>query len=372
MLFSKHEYQGRIANARKLMAEHDCSYLLVMEPENVTYLTGFYTFGYAVSFQFALLAADGDPTVVTRVVERYWVNETSAFPATTLYWNDGEEPEEVVTRVLNELAVSGRVGIEMDSWRTSVKIVGAIGSTCPKVELVDIGLGLSRQRFVKSPAELDLMRKAGDITAQMMVTAVEGARPGRTERELTADIARTGIAAGSDMPFPGAISSGPAAREIHAVYTDRVLEADDLVFTELCAAVHNYHARFMRSIVVGNPPAGFVDLAKRLTSVQDEALATVRAGVSCTVPDRIIRAGVEATGITDHYPNKTFYGIGLLLDPNTLEPQQVDPQADFEFEAGSTWHAYLTAGGVNISEIIVITESGYDRLTTYPRDLIMA
>lgn len=127
----------------------------------------------------------------------------------------------------------------------------------------------------------------------------------------------------------------------------------------------------MRSIVLGTPPAGFVDLAKRLVAVQDEALATVRAGVSCRIADRICRGGVEATGVVNHYPNKTFYGVGFLLDPNTLEPQQLDPTVDFEFESGSTWHAYISAGGVNISETIVITDEGYERLTTYPRELIM-
>ncbi|MGW6659568.1 M24 family metallopeptidase [Rhodococcus sp. NPDC055024] len=371
MLFTMDEYQNRIAAARVLMAEYELNYLIVLDPENVTYLTGFFTEGYPMSYQFALLTQDQDPVVVTRIVEKYWAERSSAYPEATQYWTDGEEPEGITTRVLKEHGVTGRVGIEMGSWRANARVVAAITAEFSGISLVDVGVNLSRIRFVKSTAELDLMRQAGNITTRMMQVAVDAIRPGRTERAITAEIASAAIQFGSDWTFPGAISSGPAAREIHAPYSDRIIEDDDLLFTEIMAHVHHYHARFMRSVVVGEPSEGFVDLARRVIEIQDEALAVVRAGVSCRVPDRICREGVAATGLVESYPNKTFYGVGLLLDPNTLEPQQVDRTTDFQFEAGSTWHAYLTVAGINISETIVVTESGYERLTTYPRELIM-
>lgn len=371
MLFTSDEYSARVTRAKRLMEDEGLDYLIVLEPENVTYLTGFYSVGYGTSFQFVVLAPGGDPYVVTRIVERYWVDKTSAFAGSARYWYDGESSNEVLTRNLRELEAAGRVGIEMESWPATPAMIEALRSELPKLELVNVGLGLSRLRFVKSEAELAIMRRSGEIASVMLDAAVAGAKPGRTERELTADIVRAGVAAGSDDPFPGCFSSGRAAREIHASYGDRALEATDLVFAEVSAASKHYHARCMRSIVIGQPAPGVQSLARRLLEIQDEALASVRAGASCRIADGIYRRGIEETGAVDHYPNKTFYGVGLLLPPNGLEPHQVDPVSDFEFLAGTTWHTYAAVDGLNFSETIAVTESGFERLTTYPRELLL-
>lgn len=369
MLFSTQEYQHRVSRAHALMEAEGLDWLLIFEPENLTYLSGFWTLGYGTSFQFLLIPLGQDPIIITRIVERFWVDQSSPFADTTIYWSDGELSGEVVARAFTQLAVSGRVGVELGSWRANVALVTEIRAAVPDVTLIDVGHGVSHLRLLKSDTELTLMRLAARISEVMTDAAVATARPGISERQFAAELARVGMEAGSDQPWPGCISSGPAAREIHANYSDRVLEPDDLLFVELAPHVDNYHARFMRSIVLGKPPVGFHDLAKRLTDVQDEALATVRAGASCRTADEIYRRGIADCSGLDSYPNKTFYGVGLLLRPNTSEPLEVNERSEFDFEAGQTFHTYLSVGGFNLSETILITATGYERLTNYSREL---
>lgn len=370
MLFEPAEYAERVKRTQAYLAERDLEYLLVLEPENVTYLTGFWTAGFSTSFQFVVLPASGEPTVVTRVVERYWMDATSPYAHAAIFWKDGEAAEDVMIRVLTELEVRGRVGIEDRSWRATAALVDRLATQLRTVSLIETGDDVSKLRLRKSAAEIAVIRRAGEVAETMMDVAVAEAIPGNSERHWAAQIVKAGVIAGQDDAFPGCLSSGARAREIHATYTDRVFENEDVIFAEISPEVSNYHARFMRSIVVGQPVAGFVDMAQRLTDVQDEALAAVRAGASCTMPDGIYRRGIESAGYVEHYPNKTFYGVGLLLWPNSLEPIEVTRSSDFLFEAGQTFHTYLSVGGFNLSETILITESGYDRLTNYTRELI--
>jgi Xaa-Pro dipeptidase len=112
-------------------------------------------------------------------------------------------------------------------------------------------------------------------------------------------------------------------------------------------------------------------LAKKLIDIQDRALAEVAPGVAAAVPDRIYREGILSSGYEKKYTNKTFYSVGLLLHPSGGEPLEAAPGCTWKFETGMTFHTYLLARGFGFSETICITDNGYERLTNYPRELIV-
>jgi Xaa-Pro dipeptidase len=370
MWFSIEEYEERVSRCQKLLVERGFDYVLLFEPEAITYFTGFFTEGYATSFQFAILPADAPPISVVRVEEKFWFDD-SPWPARVIWWADGESAEDVVTRALLEAEVGGSVAFEGGSWRSPFSVIQDMIDRNPQLKFTDVGRELASLRFVKSRAEIELIRTAGAIVDQMCAAAADRAKAGRSERELAASMSTTAILAGSDWAFPGPISSGEAAKHIHAGYSDRVLGADDQVFIEATAHVKHHHARCMRTIKIGRPTPAMLSDYQRLVDVQDEALATVRAGTHSQVPDQIYRSGILATELVKSYPNKTFYGMGFMLDPNSYEPLEVTPSSNFTFEAGMIFHTYMTVAGLNLSNTILVTEEGFERMTNYSRDLIV-
>ncbi|MFC8522320.1 M24 family metallopeptidase [Pseudarthrobacter sp. NPDC057230] len=370
MWFDTEEFLERLEKARKYMAEQEMDYLLVFEPETVTYLTGFYTLGYSTSFQFAVVPPSGAPLTVIRKAEEHHFLSTAAWPDNSIVWYDGEEPASVVLRVLQEAGVRGRVGFDGGSWRAPYNIVESVRSQSG-LDLVDLGLEVERLRFIKSAAELNYLRQAGSIVGPMHAAGIDTIRSGATERDIVVATSAAAVRGGSDFADPGPIASGDRAFHIHSAFADRTIHRGDLIFLEMTAHKKNYHARSMRTVFVGKPEQRMVDAYRRFVDIQDEALATVRAGVHCSTPDRIIRESVVATGWVDRYPNKTFYGIGMILWPNTYEKLEVTPNADFHFEAGMTFHSYISAHGLNISETIAVTENGVERLTAFPRELFV-
>ena len=96
-------------------------------------------------------------------------------------------------------------------------------------------------------------------------------------------------------------------------------------------------------------------------------------GVHARVPDAIYRDGVLSAGLAERYTNKTFYGVGLLLPPSGGEGPEASPVADWTFAANMTFHTYVLARDFGFSETILVTETGgCERLTNYPRELIVA
>ena len=174
------------------------------------------------------------------------------------------------------------------------------------------------------------------------------------------------------MPGPGVLSSGERAFHLHGSYTDRKLEDGQTVQFEVLACVRHYQARFMRTLKLGRASDDDRALAARLIEIQDEALAAVAPGVPAALPDAIYRHGVLGAGLAERYTNKTFYGLGLLLPPSGGEGPEAGPEADWAFEPNMTFHSYVLARDFGFSETILITGDGCERLTTYPRELIVA
>lgn len=351
------------------MTERGLDHLVLLQPESITYVTGYHTAGYTTSFAAAIVPANGDPTVVIRHAEQYWYEKYS-WCGEPVLWFDGETPSAVIMRALDETGATGSIGIEGGSWRGAYATLAPVLSSASSQRQFDPDADVSGIRLIKSDAEIELMRRAGHASDKMLAAAYDAVRPGMTETELASVMSHVGIGSGSTWFEPGPVSSGEAAAYIHATYGSRKFTDDDQIFIEVDANHRFYFARCMRTIVLGAPKNGIEKKWEAVSQLQDAALDTVKAGVHCQIPDRLIRDGLRDLGLHADYPNKTFYGIGFMMPPTAYEPIEVLPSASFEFAAGMTLHAYVSVDGVNISETVVVREQGVERLTEFSRELM--
>lgn len=368
--FTREEYVTRLERVQIALREQKLAALLAFQPETVTYLTGFFTRGYE-SFQFAIIPATGEPLIVCRDMERYYVEKTAVFPHHH-FWNDSDDKTETAVRaILQLIPPNAHCGIELDSWQLNARRFLALREALPNMTFTDCSDLVARQRIIKSPAEIGYQRLAGKAAEAGMAAGIETAVPGHSERDIAAAICAAMIRAGSDRPGPGVLSSGERAFHLHGGYTSRILQPGDHVQIETTPNVCYYHARFMRPIKAGRATDQEHATVAQLIAIQDRALDTVGPGVAATIPDAIYREGVLKAGLSTGYTNKTFYSVGLILDPNSGEPLEATPTATWSFTPGMTLHTYVLAQGFGISETIAITTTGHERLTNFPRQLFV-
>jgi len=368
--FDRTEFQSRVARVQEALvaAGHDA--LLAFLPESVTWLTGYFPRGYG-TFQFAIIPAAGDPVLFCRDVEEYYLDATCVFPGRAM-WTDSDDKLAVAAAAIRRHAGAGaRLAVEMDAWVLTAARHIALAAHLPGCSWHDESRLVSRMRLIKSPLEIVYQRRAARAAEAGMAAAAASATEGSTEREMAAEICAAMIRAGSDLPGPGVLSSGERAFHLHGGYTDRTLTRGDVVQVECTPNVRHYHARFMRPMKVGVATDADHRLAETLIAIQDRALAEVRPGVPATVPDAIYRDGVLGAGLRETYTNKTFYSVGLLLQPNGGEPLEAAPGCGWSFAPGMVFHTYVLARGFGMSETIAVTEAGYERLTNFPRRLLV-
>lgn len=369
--FERAEYQARLARVQKELQAKGYDALLAFQPETVTWLTGFFTRAYT-SFQFAIIPANGEPTLFCRDVEEYYLDSTCIF-ADRAMWTDSDDRIAVaVNTIRSRLGASPKLAVEMAAWPLSVARYEGLKAGLGQAQWFDESRMVTQMRLIKSPAEVAYQRRAAKAAEAGMQAAIDSAGVGVTEREMAAEICAAMIRAGSDLPGPGVMSSGERAYHLHGGYSDRVLEHGDIVQIETTPNVRHYHARFMRPIRVAQASDEDHRIVETLIRIQDEAIATVAPGVAATVPDTIYREGVLGAGLRKTYTNKTFYSVGLLLQPSGGEPLEAEPSATWTFQPGMTFHTYVLAQGFGMSETITITETGYERLTNFPRKLFVA
>lgn len=369
--FEKAEYDQRLARVQLQLVEKGYDALLAFMPESVTWLTGFFTRAYS-SFQFAIIPASGEPTVICRDVEAYYLDSTCIY-ADRVMWSDSDDKTTVAVQAIrSRLGHSPRLAVEMGAWPLSVARFHGIQAGLPAALMMDESQLVTRMRFIKSAAEINYQRRAARAAEAGMTAAINAAQPGVSEREMAAEICRAMILAGSDLPGPGVMSSGERAYHLHGGYSDRVLARGDIVQIETTPNVRHYHARFMRPIRVAQASEEDLWAVEKLIAIQDAALAEVRPGVAAAVPDSVYREGILAAGLRETYTNKTFYSVGLLLAPSGGEPLEAAPGCSWHFSPGMTFHTYVLARGFGMSETIAITHDGYERLTQFTRQLFIS
>jgi Xaa-Pro dipeptidase len=368
--FSSDEFAARLARVQALLGERGLDALLAFEPESITWLTGHFTRGYA-GFQLAIVPTRGTPTLICRDVSKYYAQTTCAFDD-VVTWSDGEDRDALAARTARERLQGHRLGIEAGAFPVNAARFARLGQLLAPAKLIDVGDLVVRERLIKSPAEIAYQRRAAKAAEAGMAAGLEATCAGASEREVAAAVCGALILAGSDTPGPGVMSSGERALHLHGGFTDRVLETGDTLQLETTPHVRRYHARFMRTIKVGRASDAERRLADQVIELQDRAWTAVAPGVSASVPDRMLRDGLAEAGLVERYTNKTFYSIGLLLEPSGGEPLEATPGATWAFSPGMVFHSYLLVQGFGMSETVLVTEQGLELLTTYPRELLVS
>ncbi|MDG2403449.1 MAG: Xaa-Pro peptidase family protein [Paracoccaceae bacterium] len=366
--FEHSEYEARLARVQTELKARGLDGLLAFQPETVTWLTGFFTRGYG-SFQLAIIPVEGPPTLVCRDVEEYYLNATCVFPSRSM-WTDSDEPVAVAAKAIQaSLGATAKAGVETAAWPLTVARYEQLRDRLSGCWFTDESGLVREMRLIKSAAEIALQRLAGKAAESGMQAAIDSVGIGVSEREIAAEVCSAMIRAGSDLPGPGVMSSGDRAFHLHGGYSDRILKRGDIVQIETTPNVRHYHARFMRPIRVAEASDNDHKVVESLIAIQNAAMDEVRPGVPAAVPDAIYRDGILSQGLRETYTNKTFYSVGLLLQPSGGEALEATPGCEWHFETGMTFHTYLLAQGFGMSETIVITDTGYDRLTRFARQL---
>ena len=359
----------RLSRLQRLLAEAGSAGLdgLALVPgPNLFYLTGL-SFHLSERPIVALLFTDRPPLLILPALEAGKA-ERLAGGWRAFAYSDEEGYDTVFQNAVAMLGLTGGlVGVE--ALRARFLEVSLLERYIPAARLAPAEDVLARLRMCKEPAELDAMRRAVAVTEAALERTMDSVQAGMTERAIATALKIELLRAGADgVSFEPIVVAGPNAALPHATPGERPIQAGEPIVVDCGAMVDGYAADITRTFSIG-PLTGEMARVYRVVQAANEAgRAAVRPDVPAEAVDRAARAVIEAAGYGPQFVHRTGHGLGLEIhEPPYIvagNRQPLEPGMTFTVEPG----IYLPGvGGVRIEDDVVVTESGGESLTTFPR-----
>ena len=265
-----------------------------------------------------VVPAQGDPALF---VPRLELPAAQASPAgsldlETIPWEETADPFAMVAGMLGNVSA---VGLSDRMWALFVL---RFRDVLPSARLTLASQALRPLRSRKTPAEVAALLEAGEAIDRVHTRVPGWLRPGRTEREVGADIAEAIVAEGHATVDFVIVASGPNGASPHHEVSDRVMQQGDVVVVDIGGTMPSgYCSDCTRTYAIGEPPADFATYYAVLKDAQDQACDAAGPGVQAQEVDRVARGIIAAAGYGDWFIHRTGHGIGLESheDPYIVE-----------------------------------------------------
>jgi Xaa-Pro dipeptidase len=364
----------RIAAAQELMRANAIDALLILTHDDYIYL-----FGQDRFQPRAIVPQEGPPVIICSRGEEEEVRESLKPLEARVFASVGQQIHDVVGTMQALQSTLGRpptIGVQF--WfETPAVLLQLFQHANPQVKVVDSASVMDTLRMVKSADELALMAEAARIAERGMEAAIQAIRPGVTENQVAAEAIYAMRKAGaSGTAVPIFVNSGVRSLWLHGTATAKVIERDDLVVIDLVPVFRGYCANLARVTVVGEPSAAQRRLFDTYLAAQQAAIEAVRPGVPVSDLDKAAEAIVRDAGFGEHYVKGISHGIGLRFEESpapTIHPKH----ASLKLQEGMTitvGHPILAVpgiGGVRLEDTGVVTATGWQSITEYPKDLFI-
>jgi Xaa-Pro aminopeptidase len=329
--------------------------LLVSNPANVCYLTGFSSSNAAVLVEpdRVRVFSDFRYSSAGKALERDGVEFTET--NRNLYAGIGE-------------LLEGQIGFEATAvtYAEHETLVAAGLELIPRRDLVE------NLRAVKDAGELEAIRAAAAVTSEALERFAQEPFTGRTERDLAWRLEELYHELGAKGPaFETIVAGGPHAAQPHSRPTEREIQPDETVVVDTGALVDGYCSDCTRTFATGPLPDRLREAYAVCLEAQQAGLEGVRAGTTGIQADAAARRVVDDAGFGELFGHGLGHGVGI----DVHEAPRLSRESADTLEAGNVVTVepgiyFPGEGGIRIEDLVVVTEGGPEILTSFTKELV--
>jgi Xaa-Pro aminopeptidase len=347
----------RLEKLRRSLAEKELDAILISQPENRRYLSGFTgSAGWLViTAQEAILATDF----------RYYEQAGREAPDFQLA-KIKTRFEDLLPELLSDLEIK-RLGFE--SEHASVHQFYSWSEAANSVEWLPQRQTVEQIRAVKDEGEVQALRRSVALTDAAFAHLLDVLEPGMTEEEAAWQIeAYMRTHGASKVAFNLIVAAGPNGAMPHASAGKHRIAEGEAIVIDIGCIVDGYCSDMTRTICLGKPDSRYLEVWQIVRRAQETAEATIRAGMTGVEADASAREVIEKAGYGDNFGHGLGHGVGLAVH----EMPWANPRLDNVLEAGMVLTVepgiYLPGEfGVRIEDLVIIGEEGVEVLTQSPK-----
>ena len=351
---------NRLQKIRQALAARESEAILISQPENRLYLSGFDgSAGYLlITPKAAILATDFRYIEQARAqAPDYEIHRVAGDAAD---WLPGLATELELSDVAFEAA-----NITVTQYR---KLNDALDKAKSRTTLTPLDGLVESLRAVKEPEEIKLITQAAELADAAYEYVEAEIKAGMTEKEIAWEIEKTLRKRGSQtIPFDIIVASGPNAALPHASPTSRTIEPGEPIVIDMGARTDGYCSDLSRTICIGKRDDRFNEIYNIVLKAQQTAIDAIKEGVTGEGIDIAAREVIKDAGYGEAFGHGLGHGVGLAAhELPHIAPDSKEPLIDgmiFTVEPG----IYLAEwGGVRIEDMVLM-ENGQARLLSHAR-----
>jgi len=305
---------------------------------------------------FVVWPAGGDPVGVVSDIASEVARTTSRIRNLRTYRDYVENPEVALAETIRELSLDrSRVGFDQ-GW-FGARRWSALRRLLPGVDCVDATDELDAVRAIKTPTEVELLRRAAAILDRALTDVFRDVLPGQSERHVHAAVSARALELGAGTVH--GILQSSSNQVLYGGESDVRLAAGDMVRTDYVAYVDGYAANLSRLLHVGRPSEDIKRVYATYLGMYREAVGLLRPGARGGDVHRSIRAMFERRG---WQPGPAISGHGVGVWFHQQYPMLVEGSADV-LESGMVLAIEPISGHWHLQDEYLITDRGPLRIS---------
>ena len=377
--FDATEYAARQTRATQAVNDAGLDAMLIFAPESHFWLSGYDTFGFAM-FQVMILCADGDLHLMTRLPDWRQAQYTSTLDDNHIHiWPEyeGSNPGDHLVALLGKLGLTGkRLGFESNTSGLTDHNGQILRAALP--DLVEQSELIRALRRIKSPAEIEMHRRAAALSDDAMDAGLTETRAGAFEGDILAAMQGAVFKGGGDYAGNEFIlGSGPGALMCRYFSGRRHLDAQDQMTWEWSGAYARYHAAMMRTVVIGKPTDHQRHMHTACVDAMEACEAAIRPGDPMgNVFDAYARV-FDAAGLEHARSQACGYAMGAIYNPIWVDFPMFYAGNPLEMQENQVFFLHMIvmdsdAGtAMCYGHSVRVTDTGVERLSRQPLDLLV-
>lgn len=387
MSFGTLESQERLRKTFQSMAAKGIEVLLITDPANMNYLTGYDAWSFYMHQMLVIIGGEDQPIWIGRNQDANaarlttWLYQENIIPYPEDYVNsESKHPMEFVADILRQIGQDRRsIGVEMDNYYFTAKCYDVLKKGLPDASFQDATLLVNWIRLIKSDKEIEYMRRAGKIAEKAMMSGIDFIDEGVRECDVAAQIFHSQIRGtkeyGGDYPaIVPLLPSGEKTSTPHLTWSDNVYKYSEAVIIELAGCFKRYHSPLARTVYIGKPDDEYKALSEVVVEGLNACLDMIKPGIVCEEIEETWRKIISKSGITKD--SRLGYSMGLNYPPDWGEHTVSIRKGDRTIlQPNMTFHlipgVWLDEYGFETSEAVRVTDSGCETFANLPRHLFI-
>jgi Xaa-Pro aminopeptidase len=378
---------GKLARVRELMAEAGLDALVVRAPDNILYLTNFWSMK---GYDACVFPREGDPVLLCL--------EASLEDAARMAWPgevvpvrgyDESDPRPVIARTLAATVEAakpyGRVGSELSLGTQAADRMVGEPTTFTRAwfdawpDAADATPLLSSARALKTPQEVERMRLANEICAAAMERVRWELQPGMKESDAAAIWQAfvhgegTGWRGQVELAFGFSLVWSGGGIKTFTATGHRPVSADEPTLFEIWVCADGYWCDHTKLLCPGELRDDYRELEAGLLEVYGRAVAHCRPGASLAELDVLVRQGIAELGYPGQPSHPICHGVGARSHeppyPHQAGGGEVSEGMVLAIEPGCYWEG---GGGLRVEDNFLITAAGAEKLSPFPDGVVTA